>query len=118
MKRRGTVIRFVKPVAVWLTIIQMVIYLSTTIAMSGTIDLHSVDQNLFHRRADVIKILSVLENRTRDEKILEKARDKLLNLSDRQFSLLASLSERIAKEGNKAGTEMAFLLMTVLITLS
>ena len=118
MKRRSKVKRFVKPIAVWLTLVQMVIYLSTTIAMSGTIDLHSVDQNLFHRRADVIKILSVLENRTGDKKTLEKARDKLLNLSDRQFSLLASLSQRIAKEGNKAGTEMAFLLMTVLITLS
>jgi len=35
--------RFVKPIALWLTIVQVVIYLSTTIAMSGTIDLHSAD---------------------------------------------------------------------------
>lgn len=119
MKRAGTVKRFVKPIALWLIIVQMVIFLlSTTLALSGTTDLYSADQNLLHRRADVIKILSVLENRTEDKKILEKARKKLFNLSDRQFSLVASLSERIAKEGNKAGTEMAFLLITVLITLS
>jgi hypothetical protein len=118
MKRTGMVKRFVKPIALWLIIVQMAIFLlSPTIATGGTTDLRSSDQNLLHRRADVIKILSVLENRTEDQKILEKARDKLFNLSDRQFSLVASLSKRIAKEGNKAGTEMAFLLITVLITL-
>jgi len=111
--------RFVKPIARWLIIVQMVIFLlSPTIAISGITDLHSDDQSSLHRRADVIKILSVLENRAEDKKILEKAKDKLFNLSDRQFSLVASLSERIAKEGNKVGTEMAFLLITVLITLS
>lgn len=118
MKRTETVKRFVKPVALWLSIVQMVIYPSTTIAISGTITLHSADQNLLHRRADVIEILSVLENRTEDEKIVEKARDKLFDLTDKQFSLVVRLSQRIAKEGNKAGTEVAFLLMTVLITLS
>ena len=119
MTRIGMMKGFVKPIARWLMIAQMVILLlSPTIAISGTTALHSADQNAFHRSSDVIKILSVLENRTEDKRILEKAKDKMFNLSDRQFSLIASLSERMAVEGNKVGAEMAFLLLTVLITLS
>jgi len=119
MKRTGPLKRFVKSIARWLIIAQMGIFpLRTTLAISGTTNLHAADQNLVYRVADVIKILSVLENWTEDKKILEKARDKLFNLSDRQFSLVASLSEQIAREGNGAGAEIAFLFVIVLITLS
>lgn len=119
MNRTAIMKRFWKPIRLWLIIVQIVIlFLSPAIAASGTTALHPVDRNLLHRGADVIKILSVLENRTEDEKILEKAREKLFNLSDRQLSLIASVSERIAMEGNKVGIEMAFLLVTILITLS
>jgi len=65
----------------------------------------------------VSKILSVFENRIEDQPLLERTRDKLLALDQRQLRLIASLSERVTKEGNTAGSDIAFLLMTALITL-
>lgn len=110
---------FWKLIGISIITAQMVIlFLSATVAFSKTIDLNPTGQPLSHRTAETVKILSVLENRMEDRKIIEKARGKLFHLSDRQFSLMVSLSERIAREGNKTGTEMAFLLMTVLITLA
>jgi hypothetical protein len=66
---------------------------------------------------DVSKILLVLENRIEDQQLLEKTRDKLLTLNDRQIRLIASLSDRVHTEGNTTGSDIAFLLMTALITL-
>jgi hypothetical protein len=66
---------------------------------------------------DVSKILLVLENRIEDQQLLEKTRDKLLTLDDRQIRLIASLSDRVHTEGNTTGSELAFLLITALITL-
>ncbi len=51
-------------------------------------------------------------------KLSEKARAKLLTLSDRQVRIAASLAERIAEDGHTAVAETAFLLLTVLIILS
>jgi hypothetical protein len=52
-----------------------------------------------------------------DPKLLGKAKKKLITLSDWQTRLIASLSDRVVEEGNTAGSDIAFLLMTVLITL-
>ncbi len=112
--------RFIKSIALWLIILQMGIFLQgATIAKSGTIDSkYNHDQPLLNRRANVLKILSVLENKIEDQKLLEKAKEKLLTLSERQTRLMASLSERIAQEGDTTGGDIAFLLITALITLS
>jgi hypothetical protein len=67
--------------------------------------------------ADVSKILWVFENRVEDQQLLERAKDKLLTLDQRQLRLIASLSDRVAMEGNTTGSDIAFLLMTALITL-
>jgi hypothetical protein len=66
---------------------------------------------------DMSKILLVLENRIEDRRSLEKTRGKLLTLDDRQIRLIASLSDRVHTEGNTTGSELAFFLMTALITL-
>jgi len=66
---------------------------------------------------DTLKILSVLENRMVDQPLLEKTKDKLFTLSDGQTRLIASLSERVAREGNTTAGDIGFLLITVLITL-
>ena len=110
--------RFVKTVATGLALVQWFIFLpSTTIAASGKNASDPRTQYLMGFSADVSKILSVFENRIEDRQLLERTKDKLLTLDQRQLRLIASLSERVAKEGNTAGSDIAFLLMTALITL-
>jgi hypothetical protein len=65
----------------------------------------------------VSKILTALESKVEDPQLLEKTKKKLTSLSDGQTRLIASLSDRVAQERNTAGSDIAFLLMTVLITL-
>ncbi len=71
-----------------------------------------------HRETDVMKILSVLEKKVGDQKLLEKAKEKLSTLKEPEFSLISSLSEQIVKEGDRPGVDIAFLLITALIILS
>jgi ABC-type sulfate transport system substrate-binding protein len=110
--------RFVKTVATGLALVQGLILLPvTTLAATGkkADDSHARYKLIFS--ADVSKILSVFENRIEDPQLLERTKDKLLTLDQRQIRLIASLSDRVAKEGNTTGSDIAFLLMTALITL-
>ncbi len=66
----------------------------------------------------LIRIVSVLEDKMPGHNLSEKARAKLLTLSDPQVRIAASLAERIAEDGHTAVAETAFLLLTVLIILS
>ena len=66
---------------------------------------------------DQLKILSLLKQKTGDQQLLEKAREKLLSLDEKQTRLITSLSERI-KDGQTAGDDVAYLLIAVLIILS
>ena len=109
---------FVKSVAAGLVLAQCLIFLPTaSIAKTGKPDSDPGATYRLSFSADVSQILSVLENRTEDQQLLEKTKDKLLTLDHRQIRLIASLSDRVMKEGNTTGSEIAFLLMTVLITL-
>jgi hypothetical protein len=111
--------RFVRPIGIGLFILQMVIFhLGVTIATSGTTVPHSDDQYVSNHLTDILKIQSVLENKIGNQQLLEKTKDKLLTLSDGQTWLIASLSDRVKKEGNTTVGDIAFLLMTALITLS
>jgi len=110
--------RFVKTVATGLALVQGFIFLpSTTIAASGKKISDSDSRYVLRFSTDVSKILLVLEDRIEDQQLLEKTKDKLLTLDQRQIRLIASLSDRVAKEGNTTGSDIAFLLMTALITL-
>ena len=110
--------RLIRRIAIWLVIFQIAIFpLGTTVAISGTTDPHFDDRSLSHLRSDVLKILSVLENKIEDQQLLGKTKEKLLSLSDRETRLIASLADRVTQEGNTAGSDIAFLLMTALITL-
>ncbi len=110
--------RFVKTVAAGLALVQWLILIpSTTIAASGKNASDSPAPYELGLAADVSKILSVFENRIEDQQLLERAKDKLLTLDQRQIRLIASLSDRVAKEGDTAGSDIAFLLMTALMTL-
>ncbi len=70
------------------------------------------------REVNLTRILSVLEDRMPGHKLSQKARAKLLTLSDPQVRIAASLAERIAEDDHTAVAETAFLLLTVLIILS
>ena len=71
-----------------------------------------------HRETAVLEILDVLGERIGDQRLLDKARRKLLTLKDPELNLITSLSEQIKGEGQKPGVDIAFLLITALLILS
>ena len=110
--------RFVRPIGTGLLILQLIVFhLGVAAASGGTTVSRSGDEYASNHTVNIIKVCSVLENRIEDQQLLEKTRDKVLTLSDGQTRLLASLSDRVNKEGNTTVGEVAFLLMTALITL-
>ncbi len=110
--------RFVKSVAAGLALAQSLIFLPTaTLAKTARPDSDPGVPYRLSFSADVSQILSVLESRMENRQLLERTKDKLLTLDHRQIRLIASLSDRVTKEGNTTGSEIAFLLMTALITL-
>lgn len=70
------------------------------------------------RRADLGRILSVLEMKMGGHTLPGKVKDKLSTLTDGQIRLIASLSDRIADEGHTPSADIAFLLIAALIILS
>lgn len=64
------------------------------------------------------KILATLESRLRDEKALEKMRGKVEALAGRKLRLAAALCDRIEGDGDSAGADIAFSLVTALIVLA
>jgi hypothetical protein len=106
-------------VALWLVLFQTLFPLfAPATAISRTANVSSGPPHGPTRGAEMANILSVLENRTRDRELLEKAQDKLFRLDDQPFWLIVSLSERIAREGKSPGRDIAFLLIMALIILS
>ena len=71
-----------------------------------------------NRRADLHKILSVLEMKMGGDPLPGKVKDKLSTLTDGQIRLIASLSGRIADDGHTPGADIAFLLIAALIIFS
>jgi len=104
----------------WLLFLAFAVYIwSPSIAMSGPPNSDPDNSRyIIDREADMIKLISFLENKMGDQKLLEKAKDKLSKMSDRQFRLMVSLSDRTDNEWDTAGAEIAFLLITALIVFS
>jgi len=71
-----------------------------------------------NRRADLGRILAVLELKMEGHTLPGKVKDKLSTLTDGQIRLIASLSDRIADEGHTPSADIAFLLIAALIILS
>ncbi len=67
---------------------------------------------------DIMKILSVLEERLQDGKMLKKAGEKLTTLHGKDLRLIASLCERIETGGRDAGADIAFLMAAMLVVLN
>lgn len=67
---------------------------------------------------DMTKILSVLKERAEDGKLLEKAKQKLAIMDEKDLRLMASLCDQIEARGNDAGADIAFLMTAMLVVLS
>lgn len=67
---------------------------------------------------DMLKVLSVIEHRTGDQRLVEKVKYKLSTMSDNRLRLAVSLSERAADDGHGVKTDVAFFLLTTLIIFS
>lgn len=74
--------------------------------------------HLIYRKDNISKILSVLGKKTGDQKLVEKAEDKLFTLSRGEIQLISSLCERISHDSYSAGADIAFLLIITLIVFS
>jgi len=70
------------------------------------------------RDIGVLKIQTVLQSRLGDQKLTESAKSKVLLLDDRRIRLLSGLCDRVLLGGDTAGSDVAFLLLTMLIVLS
>jgi len=106
-----------KPIMVSSVVLLLVIWRSSIAVAGITGPKLSNPYSVVNRKADMAKILSVLENKMGGQKLPEKAMDKLFTLSDGQIRLIASLAERIANDGHTGGADIAFLLITALIIL-
>lgn len=110
--------KFTRPIAIWLILFQIAIFLlGIRTATGGTTDPNFDDLYASNQGTNVLKIIAALENKIEDQQVLEKTKEKLFTLNDGQTRLIASLSDRVAMGGNSARASIAFLLVTVLITL-
>ena len=69
-------------------------------------------------KGSIAVILSVLETRVSDRKILDKVAEKLPTLSEQQLETMSALCDRIALNSDTAGAHIAFSLITAMIVLS
>ncbi len=67
---------------------------------------------------EIHKIIPVLEDKIHNQKLLEKSKEKINGMGDREIRLVAALCEKISCEGETVSSDIAFLLVTALIVLS
>ena len=67
---------------------------------------------------EIHKIIPVLEDKIHNQKLLEKSKEKINGMGDREIRLVAALCEKISCEGESVSSDIAFLLVTALIVLS
>lgn len=73
---------------------------------------------LLDHSAELFKVLSFIEKRVKDRKLITKIKDKLPTLDEPRLRIIVSLSDYIADESGGVKTEIAFLLLTTLIVFS
>lgn len=68
--------------------------------------------------ARALRVLSLVEQKTSDQKVLSHIRYKLSTVSEDRLRMISSLSDRILSRGGEAEAHVAFLLLTALIVFS
>ncbi len=89
----------------------------TSLGMSGS-PAPGRAYSAIYTEAEIKKVIAVLGNKIQGKKPAEKAKDKLMNLSDLQIRLIVSLAEIVGQGDPAPVADIAFLLMTVLIICS
>ncbi len=79
---------------------------------------HTHDVRFSQERSDRAKIISVLESRIGSHRLPEQAKEKLATMHDEELRLVAALCDRIETANDRAGTDLALLLVAALIVLS
>ena len=72
----------------------------------------------FSGRNDISKIMSVLESRRPDKRVLEKAAGKMSDMNELKLRLMSSLCDRITSDAGTPAADLAYSLLTALIVLS
>lgn len=90
---------------------------SVSLAAVQTMDSDRGRSIISSHASDVLKIISVLEERVADQLLLEKAKGKVFTLGDQHTRLIASLADQAVKERNSSSGDIAFLLIAALIIL-
>ena len=70
------------------------------------------------RRAEMGRVLTVLDRKVADPMVRRKAAEKLVVLSSGQIHLIASLADRLAVDGEGPAAGIALLLITALLIVS
>ncbi|MBW8058415.1 MAG: hypothetical protein FVQ86_10445 [candidate division NC10 bacterium] len=112
--------KIIKATTPWTASLLLIIFVwGSSIAVGATSGSRSGNQyRRVEYKIDTVNILSVLNKRIGDKQLLKKAKDKLSRLDDAEIRLIASLCDQISGDGRKVGTDIAFLLVMVLIILS
>jgi hypothetical protein len=69
-------------------------------------------------KAKTSRIISVLDERIKDEDVLAKTREKLLTLNVEKIQLVSSLCDRVTESDGTPQADIVFSLVTALIVLS
>jgi hypothetical protein len=82
---------------------------------------HSLSDSRYHLlnpSAEAFKVLSMMEKRVTDRKLIQKIKDKLPTLGENRLRMLAYLSEEVGVDDRSPKTDIAFLIATTLIIFS
>jgi len=71
-----------------------------------------------HPDPRVLKVISLLEKKTDDPKVVDRLRQKLSRIGEKRLQMVSLLSDRILSREHEAEADVAFLLMTALIVFS
>jgi hypothetical protein len=103
----------------WLLVFLFILFIwNPATAKGGIMKSKADNENMIQRETEVKTILWVLEMKIGDQRLLEKAKEKLFTLRDSQFLLISSLSDQIVRGEDKSASDIAFLLIAALIILS
>jgi len=81
--------------------------------------LSNITPDAYHQdHADIPRILSLLEEKAGSREVTQKLKDKAVTLSKKQTRMIASLAELISTGDRTVGSEVAFLVVTILIIVS
>jgi len=105
-------------VVLFILSIMIVTFPSPSLAVARLDNSKANNHYLLNSKNEISNILSVLEKKTGDQELLEKAKGKLFALNGEEIQLISSLCERISHDSYSAGADIAFLLIITLIIFS